>query len=194
MTSVPKHLLDTVCSCGHIARSHRQDAKVAKCKIRGCECGDFHVPAPTPAKKVVSVREHARNRGALDGADAQALEHALTQVENERWASEEASAKIILSQKDVITSLFAKVAELNRKLGEKTKELAEMERRLPIDGWCISLKTGKSYHLYRGGRSLCRRYKHKGPYTPWVPGDVRQTIDCKTCWNKANAKHKVVVP
>ena len=34
------------------------------------------------AKK--SARQHARERGALDGADAQALEHALTQTERER--------------------------------------------------------------------------------------------------------------
>lgn len=40
------------------------------------------------AKK--SARQHARERGALDGADAQALEHALTQTERER---DEALAK-----------------------------------------------------------------------------------------------------
>lgn len=34
------------------------------------------------AKK--SARQHARERGALDGADAQALEHALTVTERER--------------------------------------------------------------------------------------------------------------
>jgi len=31
-----------------------------------------------------SARQHARERGALDGADAQALEHALTITERER--------------------------------------------------------------------------------------------------------------
>ena len=34
------------------------------------------------AKK--TVRQHARERGALDGADAQALEHALAITERER--------------------------------------------------------------------------------------------------------------
>lgn len=38
------------------------------------------------AKK--TARQHARERGALDGADAQALEHALTMTERERDAWE----------------------------------------------------------------------------------------------------------
>jgi len=45
--------------------------------------GDERVAAlASLAKK--SARQHARERGALDGADAQALEHALTMTERER--------------------------------------------------------------------------------------------------------------
>ena len=36
------------------------------------------------ATSPLTVRQHARNHGALDGADAQALEHALTMTERER--------------------------------------------------------------------------------------------------------------
>lgn len=44
-----------------------------------------------------SVRQHARERGALDGADAQALEHALTVTERERDAWERRARVAVLA-------------------------------------------------------------------------------------------------
>lgn len=73
------------------------------CICDGCAPSLWSDDKAAPPK---SARQHARERGALDGADAQALEHAVTITERER---DDALAKL------------AEAREVNRKLHRRAQ-------------------------------------------------------------------------
>ena len=88
-----------------------------------------------------TVREHARNRGILDGANAQALEHALTITERERDEArrerDKARVELDEARKDLAAAKL-RVSDLKLALGADAQgwfdrfkraqaELAEME-------------------------------------------------------------------
>ena len=86
-----------------------------------------------------TVREHARNRGELDGADAQALEHALTLTEIERDTARDQYVFMMQSAADEKLEADREIAE--RLADRVTTELfdqyggvapTEGPRRLPI--------------------------------------------------------------
>ena len=161
--------------------------------------------APTqhkPQKKALSVREHARRRGALGGADAQALEGALSITEKERdtaLVQRNAALAKVAQLQNHIQELQDKVLDLEqaspsiavKKLENQVRELQkrvrELEDRAPIDGWALTKKVKSDrYHLYKAGRSLCKRFNFNGPYTPMKDGDTPDTrLDCMTCWKAA---------
>ena len=76
-----------------------------------------------------TVREHARNRGKLDGADAQALEHALTVTEIERDTARDQYAFILQSADDEKLEADREIAE---RLAELPKRLAAFAERVEL--------------------------------------------------------------
>jgi len=123
-----------------------------------------------------TVRQHARDRGELGelgGADAQALEHAVTITERER------------------DSALRTVSNLQDQVKDLQRRVKELEAKAPLDGWALTKKVASDkYHLYKAGKSLCFRFKFKGPYTPQREGEAISSLDCKTCVNKALALTK----
>lgn len=169
--------------------------------------------APTqhkPQKKALSVREHARRRGALGGADAQALEGALSITEKERdtaLVQRNAALAKVAQLQNHIQELQDKVLDLEqaspsiavKKLENQVRELQkrvrELEDRAPIDGWALTKKVKSDrYHLYKGGRSMCGKHYFKGPYTPLKDGDAPDTrLDCMACWKEYQKIKSVAV-
>lgn len=79
-----------------------------------------------------TVREHARNRGKLDGADAQALEHALTQAERERDEGRqqlERGEQTLDAQDEILTAKYneqlARASQAERERDEARRELVK---------------------------------------------------------------------
>ena len=79
------------------------------------------------AKK--SARQHARERGALDGADAQALEHALTVTERER---DEARANYQFMVERAADEKLDGYRELASRLAAAENERDAWERRARV--------------------------------------------------------------
>ena len=84
---------EAACACGHMCIMHMTGGA---CRADDCPCTRFavlrcdHSGIGEPGCRVCdarmgrrTVREHARNRGALSGAEAQALEGALSQCERD---------------------------------------------------------------------------------------------------------------
>ena len=78
---------------------------------------------------VTRVREHARNRGKLDGADAQALEHALTITEIERDTARDQYAFMMQSAADEKLEADREIAE---RIAELPKRLAAFAARAEL--------------------------------------------------------------
>ena len=82
-----------------------------------------------------SVRQRARERGALDGADAQALEHALTVTERERdeaqanyrFMVERAADEKLDGYRELASRLAAMEAERDEARRERDKARDELE-------------------------------------------------------------------
>jgi len=77
----------------------------------------------------LTVRKHARNRGTLDGADAQALEHALTLTELERDTARDQYAFMMQSAADEKLEADREIAE---RFAELPKRLAAFIARAEI--------------------------------------------------------------
>jgi len=93
---------EAACACGHMCIMH---ATGGACRVDDCSCTRFarrctHDGIGLPGCRLcdprvvvpvggepISAREHARRRGSLGGADAQALEGALAMTEKERDAA-----------------------------------------------------------------------------------------------------------
>ena len=86
-----------------------------------------------------TVREHARNRGTLDGADAQALEHALTVTEIERDTARDQYVFMVQSAADQklegYRELAARLAnaENERDEARRERDKARDEARSAVD-------------------------------------------------------------
>lgn len=61
------------------------------------------------------------------------------------------------------------------------------------EGWSLKIywrwkrNTAGKYHFYRGGKSLCGKWKCSGPFST---GTVWTSFDCKTCWKRLNRRRK----
>lgn len=153
--------------------------------------------APTQHKpKKLTVREHARKRGALGGADAQALEGALSMTERERDTALTKVAKLqnhvkelqdkIMDLEQEQASPSVRVQHLESQIKELQKRVRDLEAKAPIDGWALTAKVkSDKYHLYKGGRSMCGKHYFKGPYTAMKAEDSPDArMDCMTCWKE----------
>lgn len=86
------------------------------------DCGEAHTGSPSACQGTprLSVREHARRRGALDGADAQVLEAALTQAEQE-------SSNRLFRLRDLEEQLEAAKAEIGKLSTEVISALSQRD-------------------------------------------------------------------
>ena len=95
----------------------------------------------------LTVRAACRKRAPLDGVDAEALEHALTQTEAERDAQEERvrelEAELVSPEQLDILGLQAVVEDAAiqiLKLQERVRELEKLPTRVDLLSWKARLK------------------------------------------------------
>ena len=106
-----------------------------------------------------SARQHARERGALDGADAQALEGALSMTERERDEARQQLERLLDSSAE--GSWMARALDAERELDEarreRNKARAESACVPPHDGGAVLRKHSVRgwWQVWSGGVCVC---------------------------------------